>query len=326
MSTVNITYNLTSIETPKKRGRKPSKIKQEASDTTIKKSTKGKKSVVKKESKVNTEKKKRTKKRTYKLPPEASIYLDDAKRGRVLRAMKERLFVLERKQIDPNDNTIEEFNVLGSVGNYYTVKFAQKMSCDCMDHRIRRGHCKHILMILLKVYRLAYDSPLFHSLKTTKEERLTAKNSQVLVDPSILVPLDIRQKILSLTNKNQPNSIIDEKNTVRRPLDTSDCPICFEVFEEADINEIVFCQICGNNIHEQCFNMWKQSKGGLGNVSCVYCRSKWVSSNRPSSKKSALSLDKEHMNEGTPNFAKELGISRTRDYSTYKTRNGYNFM
>lgn len=33
-------------------------------------------------------------------------------------------------------------------------------------------------------------------------------------------------------------------------MDTSDCPICFEEFEEANIDAIDFCKVCGNNVHK----------------------------------------------------------------------------
>lgn len=35
----------------------------------------------------------------------------------------------------------------------------------------------------------------------------------------------------------------------RRPLDTSDCPVCCEEFEPDKADEIVYCRTCGNNIH-----------------------------------------------------------------------------
>ena len=35
-------------------------------------------------------------------------------------------------------------------------------------------------------------------------------------------------------------------------------------------------QACGNNIHTECFNSWRQSKQRSGAaVTCVYCRAKW---------------------------------------------------
>lgn len=194
-----------------------------------------------------------------------------------------------------------------------------------MDYRIRRRHCKHILMVLLKVYRLPFNSPLFLKLSTQKEERIMARSTGNVVDPSILVPLEVRNKILSLTYEGHPD-VDPQEQAQRRPLETSDCPICFEEFEQEKIATIDFCMVCGNNIHQECFNMWKASKGS--NVSCVYCRSKWVSPSSNTagpSKRSLHALGADHINEGVANFAKELGITRQRDTSSYKTYRGYSF-
>ncbi|KAK4519506.1 Elongation of fatty acids protein 2 [Mucor velutinosus] len=257
----------------------------------------------------------------YKLPPEASIYLDDAMRGRILRAMKQRMFVMSR-ELSPQDDTIENFEVIGSIGNTYTVTIGNVISCSCMDHIIRRTHCKHILMVLLKVYRLGLDSPMFQSLRTSNEDRLRARSGGRNVDHSVLVPTAIREKILKLTTGHSEAHSTEQVNE-RRPLDTSDCPICFEEFEQAKINLIDYCKVCGNNIHQECFNMWKASKGR--DVTCVYCRAQWVSpnANNGATKKSARQLDSAHRFEGRANFAQELGMERKRDTSTYKTYRGY---
>lgn len=42
-----------------------------------------------------------------------------------------------------------KFVVLGSTGNHYTVTLSsQQQSCQCMDYRFRRHHCKHICLAL----------------------------------------------------------------------------------------------------------------------------------------------------------------------------------
>ncbi|KAI7904525.1 uncharacterized protein BX663DRAFT_502686 [Cokeromyces recurvatus] len=328
---MNTTINNSVIAPKRKRGR-PCKIKDES--IKVKEEKKSEKTRKRKADQVviiKEEKKKtvakRKKKTTFELPAESYMYMDDDMRARVVRALKQKMFILSR-ELDSNDDSVEKFDVLGSIGNCYTVKIGQTISCTCMDNRMRRRHCKHILMILFKVYRLPSSSPLYHTLKTTREQRLIARSTHALVDPTVLVPATIRQRILNLTHEKHPDVVVidDEEKTSRRPLDTSDCPICFEVFEEAKIDHIVFCQVCGNNIHDECFNMWKQSKGAR-NVSCVYCRSKWVFPKEDNniSKKPISLLDKEHINEGVPNFAKELGLSLVRDRSTYKTSKGYSF-
>lgn len=175
-------------------------------------------------------------------------------------------------------------------------------------------------MVLLKVYRLGVDSNMLQSLYTSPDERLRARSSGRLVDRSVLVPTSIREKILKLTTES-PEAPSEQAE--RRPLDTSDCPICFEEFEQAKINLIDYCKVCGNNIHQECFNMWKASKGR--DVTCVYCRAQWVfpSASNGAAKKSARQMDPAHRFEGTVNFASELGMERKRDTSTYKTYRGY---
>ncbi|KAG2232136.1 hypothetical protein INT48_008878 [Thamnidium elegans] len=298
------------------------KIKTEAGASVVQR----KKSItVKKEPtpKVPKEKKTRVskKKPAFTLPPEASLYLDQSMRGRVVRAMKQKMFVISR-EADARDNSIEKFEVLGSVGNNYTVVMGPSIKCSCMDFALRRVHCKHILMVLLKVYRLPIDNLMFRTLSPNKALRLESRSYRRTVDPSILVPEEIRQKILSIGYQNHPDAkpIVPENTATRRSLDTSDCPICFEEFEQEAITTIDFCKTCGNNVHNECFKMWASTKGS--NVTCVYCRNKWVVEKPAASgfhKNSVRQLNSSHVNEKYyANFAQELGISRKRDLSMYR--------
>ncbi|RCH77563.1 hypothetical protein CU098_002224, partial [Rhizopus stolonifer] len=244
-------------------------------------------------------------------------------KGRVLRAMKQKMFVLSRELVS-NDDSSESFEVLGSIGNNYTVTISSTIKCTCMDYSIRRKHCKHILMVLLKVYRLPCDSPLFKSLSTDSAERLHARRFCQQVDPSVLVPPEARERIMKLMY-GEAQTLSDTGEAERRPLDTSDCPVCFEEFEQENINDIDYCKICGNNIHKGCFTMWASSKGS--NVTCVYCRSKWVQAQASGSAKfNGRHLDRAHnIERGFANFAQELGIDTERDTSTYKNHRGYAF-
>ncbi|KAI9272232.1 hypothetical protein EDC94DRAFT_595805 [Helicostylum pulchrum] len=242
-------------------------------------------------------------------------------RGRVVRSMKQRMFVISR-EADAGDNSIEKFQVLGSVGNNYTVTMGPSVKCTCMDFCIRRVHCKHILMVLLKVYRLPIDNLMFRTLSPNRELRLQSRSYGRTVDPSVLIPENVRQKILSIGFQNHPDAkpTEPENTTTRRSLDTSDCPICFEEFEQDAIATIDFCKTCGNNVHNECFKMWASTKGSY--VTCVYCRQKWVVDKPAASgsrKNSVRQLDSSHVNERYyANFAEELGISRKRDYSMYQ--------
>ncbi|KAG0734979.1 hypothetical protein G6F57_014674 [Rhizopus arrhizus] len=243
-------------------------------------------------------------------------------KGRVTRAMKQRMFVLSR-QLAENDESTEIFEVLGSIGNNYTVTISSRIKCTCMDYSMRKTHCKHILMVLLKVYCLPFDSPLYRSLSTKKDERIHARSFCQQVDPSVLVPEEARERIMKLMYGSS-EEIAALSEAQRRPLDTSDCPVCFEEFEEEKINEIDYCKTCGNNIHKECFTMWASSKGS--DVTCVYCRSKWIfpDLSEGPKKRTGKDLDSEHRLEGNfANFAQELGLEVKRDTSTYRSSQRY---
>ncbi|KAI8352452.1 hypothetical protein EDC96DRAFT_517986 [Choanephora cucurbitarum] len=280
-------------------------------------STKGTRRVLPKtktaEVKPETPKKTRKPKQKVTLPAEA-LNLSKEMQGRVLRAMKQRMFVLSRKTSEL-DSSVEIFDVAGSVGNMYTVTVDTRISCTCMDFGFRKSYCKHILMVLMKVYRLPLSDPMFQSLKTSREQRIDARQTGNIADPSVLVPEDIRKKIMTIFY-HQDESLDTQTN--RRPLDNNDCPICFEAFEEDKIDTIDFCRVCGNNIHKECFDMWASSKGSR--VTCVYCRSNWYtnSNSKKSGKKAAYELDSSHVNEsGYANFAAELGLTKKRETTSF---------
>lgn len=102
----------------------------------------------------------------------------------------------------------------------------------------------------------------------------------------------------------------------RKPLE-GDCPICFEEME-AQGEAIVWCKAaCGQNIHQQCFEMWaatKRQQAGAGDgdkvdVTCPYCRSVWEGDEdmvKKIEKTGPLNA------EGYVNVAEQLGISNER--------------
>ncbi|KAG0168464.1 hypothetical protein DFQ30_004732 [Apophysomyces sp. BC1015] len=179
-----------------------------------------------------------------------------------------------------------------------------------MDYRMRRTHCKHILMILIKVFHLSPSAKAFRYL-TLSHEDLQKMYTTCTPDPSVLADEQL-QKLIN-TKMYGPETPVPNENIERRPLDTSDCPICFEEFEEAEISKILFCKICRNNVHQTCFDSWVATRGS--NVTCVYCRSEWVDDRMPTKKKGKARLPRGP--EGYVNFSSEAGMSLKRDTSTY---------
>ncbi|KAI8097615.1 uncharacterized protein BX664DRAFT_258347, partial [Halteromyces radiatus] len=222
-----------------------------------------------------------------------------AMRGRIERARREKLFVISR---NPKDSTKEEFQVTGSTGNLYTVKIGPILSCSCADFRYRRRHCKHMLMILLKMFSLPATSPIFQTM-TPSHDVLRQIFSTCAPDPSTLIPEELKIMIDKKLN-GEPNVLIFY--LIRRSLDSSDCPVCCDEFKEEAILDILFCRVCGNNIHKTCFNMWKSTR--QHDVTCVYCRSPWE--DPAASKKKGKNIKLNH--EGFVNFGVELGLSDVR--------------
>lgn len=71
-------------------------------------------------------------------------------------------------------------------------------------------------MVLLKVYRLPFDSIILRSLSTTAAQRIEARTFARVVDPSVLVPREIREKILSISHRNHSEAPPIVENTTAR--------------------------------------------------------------------------------------------------------------
>ncbi|THG97957.1 hypothetical protein EW026_g4159 [Hermanssonia centrifuga] len=78
---------------------------------------------------------------------------------RLERVNQQRFFMVDRTR---NGKELkEEFQVLGSTGNIYTVTIDKKPSCNCPDAS-KGNHCKHILFIYAKVLQVAYTSHIWY--------------------------------------------------------------------------------------------------------------------------------------------------------------------
>lgn len=99
----------------------------------------------------------------------------------------------------------------------------------------------------------------------------------------------------------------------RKPIE-GDCPIC--MLEMGEDDNVVWCKAaCGNNLHRECFQQWKKTRGA-GDVTCVYCRTPWQADDATDIKtiaKNANRVDR----DGYLNIGEELEIGTVRDYSTY---------
>lgn len=173
------------------------------------------------------------------------------------------MYVLSRTQgLEENchahhdDCPIHQVKIAGTTGNVYTVMISHMPSCSCPNTSFKRNDsgealCKHVLYVLHYVLK-APEHLCYQSAFLTSELKEITANAPAL-PASVLVPEE-------------------SKDGNRKPIE-DDCPICCMDFGKDE--KITWCRAaCGNNIHEECFNLWAKTKP-KDQVTCPYCRSKW---------------------------------------------------
>ncbi|CDS06873.1 hypothetical protein LRAMOSA09398 [Lichtheimia ramosa] len=214
---------------------------------------------------------------------------------RLDRALKQRMYVVNRTL---QHHHHIQFHVLGSTGNYYTVDITNTMKCNCLDYRYRRLHCKHLLLVLARVFHVQKGSPAYSKLHLTNQE-LQDVFANCTPEPSVMVSDTVKELI---NNKLHGVPVVEEESSVqRRDLDEVDCPICYESLAEEPLVTITFCRTCGNNVHQDCFNKWSQqlTRQRLA-VTCVFCRSEWKLPKPIAPPKKSI--------QGFVNFAEDSGL------------------
>lgn len=224
------------------------------------------------------------------------------------RAKTQRFCVLSRSGSDGVDKDGEQwfhpyichevFKIAGSTGNVYTVHIDKEPSCDC-PHAQKgspKNQCKHIVFILDRVYRVKYE--LLYQLAFLEDE---------IQSIFFNAPIPVGSKAAAA-----------EADKKRKPIE-GDCPICFEKMEPKSRDDpLVWCEAaCGQNIHRNCFDTWAATKRATNTeVTCPYCRSKWegkIGKVDPAN----INIYNKVGEDGYYNVADQLGMSTTRDYSTY---------
>ncbi|TFK46618.1 hypothetical protein OE88DRAFT_1667229 [Heliocybe sulcata] len=222
---------------------------------------------------------------------------------RVDRVAAQRFFMIDRKR--DGDELHEEFNVLGSTGNVYTVVIDKRPSCNCPDFG-KGNHCKHILFIFMKVLQVPYESSHWYQ-KALLSTELAEIFAQAPLAPNSVAHPHIRDAYARATGKKLASTSAAPNQKRRMPSEEDDCPICYENMHKEDVKKLAFCESCGNGLHLQCFQQWARSKV---KPDCVFCRAEWVVPG-PAGAKAGRSA------EGYVNLAGVAGLSPQRDTSSY---------
>ncbi|KAJ7732333.1 hypothetical protein DFH07DRAFT_906092 [Mycena maculata] len=235
---------------------------------------------------------------------------------RVERVMSQRFYMVDRNRAE--GELKEEFQVLGSTGNIYTVTIQHRPSCNCPDAQ-KGNHCKHILFIFFKVLQVTQASGLWYqkALLTTELETIFA---QAPLAPNALAHPRIREAYARATGKattsSQPPSTPEEGGPKKRaPGPDDDCPICYDGMHEAP--SLTYCEACGNAVHGECFAQWKQTASSKGaKLTCIYCRAEWPTASGSSAGGSGAGGARTTAG-GYLNMAGVAGLSPQRDTTSY---------
>jgi hypothetical protein len=190
-------------------------------------------------------------------------YMTESYKTFLHRATTQKMFVLSRTQgLEENchanheDCPIHQIKIAGTTGNVYTVIVSHMPTCSCPNTNFKRADsdqalCKHVQYVLHYVLKAPRHLCYQNAFLTSELKEIT-ENAPAL-----------------------PTAVIEMEETHdgnRKPVE-DDCPICCMEFKRED--DVTWCRAsCGNNVHQDCFNLWAQTKG-KDNVTCPYCRTLW---------------------------------------------------
>ncbi|CAF1277086.1 unnamed protein product [Rotaria magnacalcarata] len=208
--------------------------------------------------------------------------MSSAIRDRIERALHQRLYLLAATK-SSNEIVSREYKVLGNTANVYTVIITHVPSCSCPDYA--KGHlCKHIIFVLHRVLKVSRSSPLLYqqALVTDELNEIFSKADAQYNGSYILAEQSIREAYHAKTG--DPDVIINPKTIQQKTITNEDeCPICYESMIN-DKNNVIFCsKSCGNNMHKNCFEQWRQAKVSMReSVTCPFCRVEWKADTKTS--------------------------------------------
>ncbi|BGP40199.1 hypothetical protein JCM10449v2_004157 [Rhodotorula kratochvilovae] len=237
-----------------------------------------------------------------------------ATRERADRVFSQRFFCVERRR---TGETSEEFKVLGSTGNRYTVRIDKIPDCDCPDG-IKGNKCKHQLFVLLKILQVPQSSNLWYQAALLTSE-LVAIFANARPAPQTAFEEGIVTRYKVATGALKPEEAEASASAAglvkkRVPEEGDSCPICYEDFEAGSEAGLVFCLStsgCGNALHSECFRNWAMT---CKPPTCPLCRQKWEA---PAATSGNAQAGPSYSAEGYANFAAMAGISTKRDTSSY---------
>ncbi|WWC61065.1 uncharacterized protein I303_103643 [Kwoniella dejecticola CBS 10117] len=252
---------------------------------------------------------------------------------RYKRAISQRLFMIDRQHTGGGETQKEQFKVLGSTGNVYTVDIGRAPKCDCPDYKMGNRPCKHVIFVFIKVLKVPDESSIWYQTSLTAEEvEVVFAAAPPTPHGSVTVNVQVHKAYLKATGQGGEDEevitgvdkeIKDEAHGKRLDAVGEDCPVCYEEMTEDDVQgkKLTYDEGltgCGKPLHTECFNMWAMTARNKGDtLTCVWCRSVWPSAESSTGKGKGKATGAQYSSWGYLNMAATVGISRQRDVSTY---------
>ncbi|KAG8832140.1 hypothetical protein FRC17_001930 [Serendipita sp. 399] len=183
---------------------------------------------------------------------------------RVDRVRSQRFYMIDREKL--GSIAREQFKVLGSTGNVYTVTITNLPTCDCPDF-LKGNHCKHLLFVYLKILGVKESSNLYYQ-KALLDSELLSIFTEAPAAPNSVANNRVLTVYAKAVGKPSLSKGEGAASETRRNVDGEDCPVCYEEMKgktASDLASIVFCETCKNGLHADCFRMY----GGYLNLGQV---------------------------------------------------------
>ncbi|KAH6886695.1 hypothetical protein BKA70DRAFT_1123082 [Coprinopsis sp. MPI-PUGE-AT-0042] len=234
---------------------------------------------------------------------------------RLARVREQTFYLLDRtgrpEDTSPTSSSLkEDFKVSGSTGNVYTITIDKIPRCSCPDSQ-KGNHCKHILFVFTKVLQVSKDSGLWY-----QKALLSTELSSIFTNAPLAPNAPTNPRMQAEYNKavgKAVGSSTPQQSHKRMPDEGDDCPICYDSMHGVGEASLVWCEGCGNAVHKGCFTQWSNTARSNGNaVTCVWCRSKWVSPDAATGGAGVRRTASGYLNLGGVG-----GVSPVRDTSSY---------
>ena len=216
--------------------------------------------------------------------------LEEAAIVRIANVQLDRMYLIHRFR--RNQQLREEFDIFGSTGNVYKVVVARQVECTCMDFKIRRQVCKHLLFVYIKVLQLGGHLPIYSSLRNLSNDVLEQIFEEARPNPvaEVHAAKGIRQAWEtsvgyepSASNSSQDRTVESPEGKRIIPGEGDVCGVCYEDLEPGSTEGLEFClKSCGRPIHTDCLETWFNSRGF--DRTCIWCRARWHESTTSASK------------------------------------------